>query len=252
MDIFYSQQGEDFFIYRNFINQPNGIFLELGACDGITYSNTKFFEDKLNFKGILIEPVYYMFQKLIKNRPNCILVNRAISTKTENIKMLVNSNGPVSAMKHTINKKFKNKWHSSSQEISVKTIKLSQIINDLKLKYIDLFSLDVEGGELDVLQTINWKDIEIYLICIELDGSNPIKDDKCRKILIDNNFKFKIKICINEFWVNPNYSRKNILYKPIKTKFTNNLTDYGKHVFLEPHCKNKIENSIKKYEDKLY
>ena len=46
---FYSQQGEDFFIFRNFINLPtkDGIFLELGACDGLLYSNTMFFEKYL-------------------------------------------------------------------------------------------------------------------------------------------------------------------------------------------------------------
>ena len=44
--IFNSQQGEDLLIYRNFINlyTRNGIFCELGACDGLLYSNTMFFE----------------------------------------------------------------------------------------------------------------------------------------------------------------------------------------------------------------
>ena len=58
MDTYYSQQGEDIYIYYNFINKicTDGIFIELGAMDGITYSNTKFFEDKLQFTGTLIEP----------------------------------------------------------------------------------------------------------------------------------------------------------------------------------------------------
>lgn len=70
MALFYSQQAEDFFIYRNFINQycEDGIFLELGACNGIKYSNTLFFEKNLGFKGILIEPVEKMFKDLKKNR----------------------------------------------------------------------------------------------------------------------------------------------------------------------------------------
>jgi len=47
MKTFYSQQGEDIYIYNNFINKicPDGLFVELGAMDGIVYSNTKFFED---------------------------------------------------------------------------------------------------------------------------------------------------------------------------------------------------------------
>jgi len=39
--IFYSQQGEDLLVYRNFINLPtkDGIFLELGSCIIIIYNN---------------------------------------------------------------------------------------------------------------------------------------------------------------------------------------------------------------------
>ena len=44
---FYSQQGEDVYVYHNFINRenPEGVFVELGGFDGITYSNSKFFEE---------------------------------------------------------------------------------------------------------------------------------------------------------------------------------------------------------------
>ena len=45
MNIYYSQQGEDVYINNNYINKKvnKGIYLELGACDGVTLSNTKFF-----------------------------------------------------------------------------------------------------------------------------------------------------------------------------------------------------------------
>ena len=47
-----SAAGEDIFIQRNFINKftIDGIFLELGACDGLRYSNTMFFEQYYGFK----------------------------------------------------------------------------------------------------------------------------------------------------------------------------------------------------------
>lgn len=70
--IFYSQQGEDIFVFRNFINQKrmDGIFVELGALDGITYSNIKFFEDNLDFKGVLIEPITHWYNKMVLIRSN--------------------------------------------------------------------------------------------------------------------------------------------------------------------------------------
>ena len=216
--IFYSQQGEDLLIYRNFINLPvkDGIFLELGACDGLKYSNTMFFERYLGFTGILIEPVKNFYTKLIKNRPNNICYNNAISTDKSDVEMFIKD--AVSGIKQHMTKNFIDRWHSKSNTIKVKTKTLSDIFQEKNIKYIDFFSLDVEGGELDVLKTIKWEDINIYLICIELDRHNEKKNKECRQILIDNGFIFKVKMSINEFWLNPNYFRKNILFDPSKKR----------------------------------
>ena len=43
---FYSQWGQDKYIYNNFFkNKKDGFFLEIGADDGVRFSNCKFFED---------------------------------------------------------------------------------------------------------------------------------------------------------------------------------------------------------------
>ena len=248
---FFSQQGEDLLIYRNFINvvTKDGIFVELGACDGLLYSNTMFLEKYLGFKGILIEPVKEFYDRLIKNRTNNSCYNNAISLNKSDIDILIN--GAVSGIKKHMSKKFINAWHSKSSIIKIKTKTLSNIFKEQNIKYIDFISLDVEGGELDVLKTIDWENITIYLICIELDGNNIEKDNKCRQILIDNGFIFKIKMCINEFWLNPTYFRKNKLFDSTKNnKFSGNMNDYGNHIYLESHCKSTIEKTISEFENK--
>ena len=188
MNIFYSQQGEDFLIYRNFINQKvnDGIFLELGACDGLLYSNTMFFEKSLGFKGILIEPVKNFYDKLVNNRPTNILYNLAISNNVQDVEIL--ERGAVSGIKKHMADSFVNNWHKHSKITKIKTKKLSDIFEEKNINYIDFFSLDVEGGELDVLNTIDFSKIEMYLICIELDNHNEDKNKKCREILQKNGF----------------------------------------------------------------
>jgi len=248
--IFNSQQGEDLLIYRNFINlyTRNGIFCELGACDGLLYSNTMFFEKYLGFSGILIEPLKEYYDKLIKNRPNNICYNNAISSNKSDIDIFIN--GAVSGIKQHMTNKFIESWHSKSSIRKVKTKTLRNIFIEKDIKYIDFLSLDVEGGELDVLNTIDWENITIYLICIELDEQNIEKDKKCRQILKDNGFIFKVKMCINEFWLNPNYFRKNILYDKSKIEnFTGDMNDNGNHIYLEPHCKPTIEKTINDFEN---
>jgi hypothetical protein len=99
------------------------------------------------------------------------------------------------------------------------------------------------------LKTIDWDNINIYLICIELDNHNKEKNKVCRQILKDNGFIFKVKLCINEFWINPKYSRRNILFDSSKKdKFTGNMNDFGIHNYLQPQCKSVIEKTINDFE----
>ena len=65
---FYSQQDEDKYIIQYLLKEKitDGVYLEIGACDGILYSNTKTLEDHFNFKGILIEPQPFFFEKSYK------------------------------------------------------------------------------------------------------------------------------------------------------------------------------------------
>lgn len=59
-------------------------------------------------------------------------------------------------------------------------------------------------------------------------------------------------MCINEFWVNENYSRKHLLFNNSnKETFTGNMLDYGSHRYLERHCKPIIEKTITEYENKI-
>jgi hypothetical protein len=71
--MFYSQCKEDKVIYDKYIKNLNiikPIYLEMGAMNGVDYSNTYFFEKELGFTGILIEPNPFNYKKLIENRPN--------------------------------------------------------------------------------------------------------------------------------------------------------------------------------------
>ena len=61
----------------NLFNKKNGVFVELGAFNGIDYSNTAFLEFNRNWTGILIEPSFDCYKQCITNRPNSICINAA-------------------------------------------------------------------------------------------------------------------------------------------------------------------------------
>ena len=135
--------------------------------------------------------------------------------------------------------KHKTSWEKNSKEYYVDSLPIKDIIKKTDIKYIDLFSIDVKGGELLILNTFDWN-IPVYIIVIELSNDDKIKDDKCRQLLREKNFTFHIKIGINEFWINKSYFRKDKLFKPKKTEDIKKLSDLGEFKFLENHMKDKL------------
>lgn len=248
--MFCSQQGEDIFLLKNYFNKKvnDGFYIELGAVDGKTYSNTYFLENLFNYKGILIEAQPHMFNMLKINRPNNILINKAITTSKEPVKFLGDT--PCGGILEHMTDTFKNSWHRNQKYYTVETEQLDKLCIENNIKYVDFLSLDVEGGELDVLQTIDFSNVEYYVICIELDNHNIIKNEKCREILKKNNFTFHKKLFINEFWVNENYSRKNKLFdENINFDFSginenNKISNLGIHYYAEKHLIQEINKQL--------
>ena len=64
---YYSQYKQDKYVFNKFFSKYlTGTFLEIGADDGIRFSNCKFFEDR-GWTGIAIEPRKEAYNKLILN-----------------------------------------------------------------------------------------------------------------------------------------------------------------------------------------
>jgi FkbM family methyltransferase len=205
--MFYSQQEEDKILYQKYLNYTDGFFIELGAMDGVIYSNTLFFENSLNWKGVLIEPNPELYRGLIINRPNCHNYNYAISQTEGEVEFL--GSGALGGMTKTMNDSHKYGWHlDQTNPYMVKSIPISKLVSNLKIDRVDLFSIDVEGGEIEVLKTFDWT-IPVYVVCIEMahhyNEEGLAKCEQCREILINNEFEFETEIGVNEVWIN----RKN-------------------------------------------
>lgn len=202
----YSQCQEDIFLNEYFFkNKKNGVYIELGALDGVLYSNTKFFEDALNWTGILIEPHPDNFILLQKNRPNNFLVNNLVSCIEEPLEFryFVNHHSAVSGVENTLSQHHFDSYFNykldQQNKIYIKPKKLSEIVKDTNLTHIDLLSLDVEGHEYEVLKSWDFS-VPIDIILIETLGVQPDREELCRKILIDNNYKYVTSFNHNEIY----------------------------------------------------
>lgn len=221
--MFFSQQNEDRILFEKYLNFRDGFFIELGAMDGIQYSNTLFFEKELNWRGVLIEPTQ-QYNFLEKNRPLAHNFNLAVSEKEGEIEFL--GNGALGGMIHTMPDWHKFGWHLDKQNsYKVKSKPISKILENLNIERVDFFSIDVEGGEIEVLKTFDWS-IPVYVILIEGEYTIPKDEnirktkhsrvtdeewsriDGCTQILLDNGFQYIEDIGCNQVWINQNNKRK--------------------------------------------
>jgi FkbM family methyltransferase len=66
---FYSQAGQDQFVFHSFFRgRRDGVFVDIGAHDGATFSNSLFFEQFLGWRGLCVEPRPEAFAKLKASR----------------------------------------------------------------------------------------------------------------------------------------------------------------------------------------
>ena len=150
-----SQSHEDIWLYKN-IFEPlplnstlGGTFLEIGGFNGIDYSNTYFFEKKLDFRGILIEGHPDNNIRLSQStRSNAAIFTVAICDTVEggpgNL-TFTSKGGPVGAIVAQSNPEFLKRWHGQKAVgPTVSCVPIQSIIEATGLLDIDLFSLDVE------------------------------------------------------------------------------------------------------------
>src|SRR5580700_5035187 len=78
---YHGQFRQDKFINDHFFkNRKNGTFIDIGAFDGVSLSNTCFFEKELDWSGICIEPIPEIYEQLKANR-NCTCIHGCIAVE---------------------------------------------------------------------------------------------------------------------------------------------------------------------------
>jgi len=192
---------------RYFKNKTNGISLECGAFNGLTENNTKFFEENFNWKTINIEPLPYIYNELVKNRPNSINLELALSNNNYSKKIRVYNlreygiNNTNASLNHL--DKHKELLESNSngfQEFTVKCRTYKNIIEILNLKELDLFTLDVEGHEPEVIEGMLGCDVLPKVFVIEHGHRNT---SYFPKELLKLNKKYKLDYVsnVNSFFI---------------------------------------------------
>lgn len=167
--ISYSQNGEDIIIYGIFeaLSKKKIFYLEAGGYHPYSGSNTALFY-LTGSNGIVIEPNPELFKQFPHKRPRDINLNIGVSVQSGSQPFYLSSSGALGSL---IPEKKKDSSLSERRELDPITIPvqtLPEIIKEhAKGKVIDLLSLDIEGMELPVLQTLFFQELFPIVICVE-------------------------------------------------------------------------------------
>lgn len=168
---YFSQDKQDEFVDNYFQKFENGIFLEVGAADGVTFSNTLFLERERNWTGVLIEANRKLYSSLVSLRRKAYIINVCLSLDDRiNVvsflpaELLGGVEKPLTAEK--MMGRVKHDYPDIKPE-EVLCIPLYSILKAISMTHINFFSLDVEGAEMDILRTIPFNLVTIELFLIE-------------------------------------------------------------------------------------
>lgn len=194
----------DEYLYKSVFGHVRGIFVDIGAYNGVRDNETLFFESSCRWMGVCIEPNTDVFQQLAMTRKS-LCVPLAISNgTTERLQILIPSgeiaNLAGEAMKLGTNvleiiRDYSVATGAKCELGNIPCVTLKKICDQYGISCIDYLSVDTVGSDIDILQTIG--NIQVNMIHVNTKYRDPTQ--------VLNDLKY-VKIYTNgthELWQHP-------------------------------------------------
>ena len=167
----YSQEGQSKLVDDLLKKRTNGFFIECGAGDGEHLSNSLFFEKSRNWTGLLIEPNPTTFSDLRKKNRHSYVLNTCVSP-TGRVGVLNFTLGSLvgglTDFMETTHKRVILRGKRVTGYVQVPCFPIGSVLRSIGVSHVDYFSLDVEGPEMDILQSFPFDDVTVDVLTIEV------------------------------------------------------------------------------------
>lgn len=203
-----SQFQEDQFILKEFQNNYKGKYLDIGCFHPIRHNNT-YKMHKLGWSGMNIDLNPLTIELFDYARPKDINLNIGISNK-ETIKKLyfideLNTQNTLDPNQLLFLKNHHNIRNEDIVEKEIKVKPINLILDDYGFNNIDFMNLDVEGHELEIIESLNFNKNKIKYLCIEMIKHNSeaeLRSEKINQILKFNKYSLIKEIGFNYIYKN--------------------------------------------------
>lgn len=214
-DQLHAQSNEDRVLLQYFNGFCGGTYAEMGALTGVPYSNSHVFNKAFGWKGLLVELVPVVFEKLLNNRQDELaVVNAAVCYEPRLLHFI--GEDAVAGIWEFMDPQFKAQWHAGKtfKDTTEITCQPLQAIIDENIVavhdeyksgvvYFDFGSLGIEGAELEALKSIDWSRTGFGVILVE-DGPG-LKNTIIRTFLERKGYIF-VKHEVQSLWfINPRF-----------------------------------------------
>ncbi len=173
---YFSQCGQDKWLIESCLpGLRGGVFVDIGAHDGVSFSNTCYLERQMGWTGVAVEPMPEIFARLNENR-SCIKVNGCIAAqpgiaKFQQISGYAEMLSGLTAQydpRHLARIRREVAAHGGQvQEITVQCYQLNALLAEQAITHVDYLNVDVEGAEYAILRSIDWTALDIRVCGIE-------------------------------------------------------------------------------------
>lgn len=197
--------------YELFFSEPSprryGTFVEIGALDGRRYANSLFYEESLGWRGLLMDASVRNYELALTNRPDAVVLYGAVCASRGVVRFL--GEGPWARAAEFVNPKVQAMMTAKGGEaavpVSVPCEPLGDTLRRHGLRRVSLFSLDVEGSEWYVLDSLDLSVVSFDVLVMEQGASCTAGDggNRCAALLrrsgyclVEENVKSH-----NEYWV---------------------------------------------------
>lgn len=181
---YFSQHGQDLFV-DNFIfrGRRAGFFVDVGAYDGVTYSNTCYLERELGWRGICFEANPRAFAKLTAAR-RCLALNVGVGSVERDLKFLsLPEGGEMGSgfLEFYPPENQRNEWVAAMCQkggvlSEVKILNFNSALQAHGCERVDYLSIDTEGADFGILKAVDLRRFKVEVVDIE---NNFFGDEIC-------------------------------------------------------------------------
>lgn len=176
---FASQYGQDAFVVTLFNGMRDGVFVDIGANDGVSLSNTFHLERELGWSGLLVEPHAEAFAELTQRRSSHAV--NACAADHDGVVRFAQIEGSVGNMlsgvlstftpAHTrrIERQLK-KAGGELREVEAPAVRIDRVLQEQGVERVDYLSIDTEGGELAIVDSIDLQRWRVGCVGMENNG----------------------------------------------------------------------------------